>query len=515
VTVEVSAPQTPVVPSGPAWITVSELNARVRGAIAAALPGDIHVVGELSNVTRAASGHHYFTLKDATSEVRCAMWASDARSLRFQPTDGLAVIATGNVDLYEQRGQYQFYVRRLEPRGVGALELAFRQLKEKLQREGLFDPARKRKLPRIPRRIAVVTSIKGAAIRDILQTIARRYPRIHVLVHDVRVQGEGSAAEVAAAIRRINACAARLGGIDAMIVGRGGGSMEDLWAFNEEVVARAIHDSAIPIVSAVGHEVDYTIADFVADVRAATPTAAAELVVPTLAELIGEIDTASHRLARAMAAGIDARRARLTLVERAEWFRDPIGLVRRRHQQVDEVGHRLRLAKSRRLSLARKRLHELEVRLLRCRPEAVLERRRLALTRATARLQQVMTLAAVRAEKRLAEGVRRWAAVSPRTAAQRSTVLLEQFEGRLGQGLRMRMQELVRVLAVLEERLIAGSPERVLARGFSITRKKAGGIVATPVGLREGERIVTETAGGEVESEVRKGNAEFGMRNAE
>ena len=251
-------------PAGPGTITVTELTRLIKGAIQAQLPAELHLVGEISNFTRSANGHLYFTMKDAASEIRCVMWRTAAGAMRFQPSDGLAVIATGAVDVYEPRGQYQFYVRKLEPRGVGALELAFRQLKERLAKEGLFAPERKRDLPRVPERIAVVTSATGAAIRDILQTLRRRYPAVRVFVFDVRVQGDGAAGEVADAIRRINRNRERLGGIDVMIVGRGGGSLEDLWAFNEEAVARAIFASKIPVVSAVGHEVDFTIADFTA-----------------------------------------------------------------------------------------------------------------------------------------------------------------------------------------------------------------------------------------------------------
>jgi len=270
--------------TGPATISVSQLTRMIKGAIEKGIPADVHVVGELSNVVRSSNGHLYFTMKDGSSEVRCVMWRTPARSIRFDLKDGLEVVATGSVDVYEPRGQVQLYVRRMEPRGVGALEMAFTQLKERLSREGLFDAGRKRALPTFPKTIAVVTSPTGAAVRDVIQTIQRRYPPVRILVFGVRVQGDGAALEVADAIRRINHERGRLGGVDVMIVGRGGGSLEDLWAFNEETVARAIYASEIPVISAVGHEIDFTIADFVADVRAATPTAAAELAVPVLAE---------------------------------------------------------------------------------------------------------------------------------------------------------------------------------------------------------------------------------------
>jgi len=246
-------------------MTVTQLNALVKRVLGNGLPATIHLTGQISNYSRPGSGHLYFTLKDENSEVRAVMWKTAATTVKFKIEDGMEVVATGGVDVYEPRGQYQFYVRKLEPKGVGNLELAFRQLYDRLSREGLFDNDRKKTIPKYPRRIGIVTSPTGAAIHDILQTLRRRFPCIEVMLYPVRVQGEGAANEIAAAIRKLNEQATALGGIDVMIVGRGGGSLEDLWAFNEEVVARAIFDSSIPVISGVGHEVDVTIADLVAD----------------------------------------------------------------------------------------------------------------------------------------------------------------------------------------------------------------------------------------------------------
>jgi hypothetical protein len=237
----------------PGTITPRQVNELVRGALARHIPQTLHVLGEIADLSRPQSGHIYFSLKDPHSELRCAMWRSTAVKLKFQPEPGMEVIATGGLEVYTPRGTYQLIVRKLEPRGVGALEVAFRQLKERLEREGLFDPARKKPLPKIPQRIAVVTSPTGAAIRDIVQTLARRFPALEILVWPVRVQGEGAAAEIAEAIRQLNRHAAALGGIDVAIVGRGGGSLEDLWAFNEEVAARAIAASEIPIILSPSH----------------------------------------------------------------------------------------------------------------------------------------------------------------------------------------------------------------------------------------------------------------------
>src|SRR5215469_4670675 len=260
-------------------LTVSELTARIRDLLAKNFV-DVLVEGEVSNCREAQSGHIYFTLKDEKSQIKCVWFRQQMRGVRFRPEDGLQVTVRGSVGVYEQRGEYQIYVETMDPAGRGALQLAFEQLKRKLEGEGLFDAAHKRPLPRLPGRIGLITSPKGAAVRDVIRILRRRFPNVHVLLVPVRVQGEGAAGEIARAIRFFN----QRQNVDVLIVSRGGGSLEDLWAFNEEVVARAIFDSQIPVISGVGHETDFTIADFVADVRASTPSAAAELVVQTRRE---------------------------------------------------------------------------------------------------------------------------------------------------------------------------------------------------------------------------------------
>jgi len=254
--------------------TVSEITGLVKLDLETSFP-QVWVEGEISNLHRHTSGHIYFTLKDRTAALRAAMFRGEAARLRFEPKDGMQVVCRGRVSVYEPRGEYQLVVDTAEPKGKGALQLAFEQLKEKLRVEGLFDPGRKRKLPLLPKRVGVVTSPRGAAIVDIVRTLERRFAKLHVLIYPARVQGEGAADEIVAGIDRLGAWP----GLDVLIVGRGGGSIEDLWAFNEEKVARAIVRSPVPVISAVGHEVDFTIADFVADIRASTPTAAAEMVV--------------------------------------------------------------------------------------------------------------------------------------------------------------------------------------------------------------------------------------------
>lgn len=353
-----------------ASVTVTQLTRMVKRAIEQQLPRTVHVVGEISNFKRHSSGHLYFVLKDESSELGCVMWRATAATLKFDPVDGLEVLATGNVDVFERSGRYQLYVRRMEPKGVGALELAFRQLCEKLEREGLFDPRHKQPLPRFPERIAIVTSPTGAAVRDILQTLKRRYPGVEVFIYPVTVQGPTAAGEIAKAIEVLNARRQSLGGIDVMIVGRGGGSLEDLWAFNEEVVARAIFASRIPIVSAVGHEVDVSISDLVADVRAATPTAAGELVVPLRDELLESLSMTQRRLTRVIGHVLELRRASLNGILQRGSLRDPLTLVRRREQVIDELVTRLRRRAAERLHGVHRILSAMEVTLQRIKPDA-------------------------------------------------------------------------------------------------------------------------------------------------
>ncbi len=274
--------------------TVAEITAAIRGLLESQFR-DIWVAGEISGVRIAASGHAYFTLKEAEAQIRCVCFRSALRYLPFKPADGVAVLARGNIDVYEARGEYQLLVEFLEPQGRGALQLAFEQLKKKLAAEGLFDAARKRPLPRIPRRIGIVSSPTGAVIRDIIQILERRFPGLHIRLYPALVQGEGAVEEVCRALDYFS----RTRWPEVVIVARGGGSLEDLWTFNEEAVARAIAACSVPVISAVGHETDVTIADFVADLRAPTPSAAAELVICTRERLLDQIDGAVHKLRQA------------------------------------------------------------------------------------------------------------------------------------------------------------------------------------------------------------------------
>ena len=339
--------------------TVTELTRAVKGTIEETF-GRVWVVGEISNLRRPQSGHVYLTLKDETSQLAVVIFRSSAERIRFDLKDGLEVVVGGNMTVYEARGNYQVIATTVEPRGVGALELAFKQLVEKLRAEGLFDEAHKVPLPRFPRRIAVVTSPSGAAVRDIIQTALRRFPGLHISIYPVRVQGAGAAEEIAEAIGEIN----RAGGFDVLIAGRGGGSLEDLWAFNEEVVARAIYASEIPIVSAVGHEIDVTVSDLVSDVRAATPTAAAELVVPRREDIESDLLDTARRLRHALQARVEGARGDLRTLAARLGPGQLKGLVRQRMQRADDLGARMTLALRTRVRETSRRIDDGRARML-------------------------------------------------------------------------------------------------------------------------------------------------------
>ncbi|MBI4563838.1 MAG: exodeoxyribonuclease VII large subunit [Planctomycetes bacterium] len=313
----------------------------------------VWVAGEISNFRPAASGHCYFTLKDEEAQIGCALWKPIAARLRFRPEDGMDVLAWGRVEVYAPHGKYQLIIEDLEPRGAGALAIRFEQLKAKLEAEGLFDAGRKRALPLLPRAIGIVTSPVGAALQDMLRTLTSRCPTVPIYFYPVKVQGEGAAEEIAAAIGHLNLA---MPDLDVLIVGRGGGSIEDLWAFNEEVVARAIHASRIPIVSAVGHETDFTIADFTADIRALTPTDAAMKVVPKRAELIEMLDRCGAQLRRALESRAELARSILDGHRNGHALREPQAVVRRLAQRLDELHERLSVALGGAVAAARERL---------------------------------------------------------------------------------------------------------------------------------------------------------------
>lgn len=434
-------------------LTVAELNALVRDRIETAFPS-VWIEAEISNLRRYPSGHTYFTLKDAQAQIAAVLFRGSAAGLRFRPEDGLKVLARGRVSLYEPRGTYQVIVEAMEPAGLGALQLAFEQLKARLEAEGLFNAARKRPLPRLPRRIGIVTSPAGAAIRDILRVLRRRFANLQVVIAPARVQGDGAAAEIVQGIRDLQA----LGGIDVLIVTRGGGSLEDLWPFNEEAVARAIVASRIPVISAVGHEIDVTIADLVADLRAPTPSAAAEMVVQSKQELLGRLGDRRARLLSAGRLAVARRRDELARLEAARAFDGVRSRLRDAMLRLDDLGATLRHRLERQMTGAR---HRLEV------------------------LEQRMT------PRRLAERF----AVRRAAVASAARLLRSAAEGRL--------ERARHAVAAFGERLHALSPLAVLARGYAICRLSQGGaIIKEATAVRPGSSVEVRLHRGRLECAV-------------
>jgi len=349
--------------------TVSELTKYIRMIVEESFPG-VWVEGEISNFIFHSSGHMYFSLRDAGSTLKCAFFKHANQKLKFKPKDGMKVIALGSVSVYEARGDYQLIVEEVEPKGIGALQLQFQQLKEKLLKEGLFDDKYKVSIPFLPTRIGVVTSPTGAAIQDILNIARRRFANIEIIINPVKVQGADAKDEIAAAIRQFN----ELKNIDVMIVGRGGGSLEDLWPFNEEVVARAIFASKIPVISAVGHEVDYTISDFVADFRAPTPSAAAELVIPRKEDLVNLIKTALERLNNAIFDKLGLLKEMLDNLKESYILRQPLNYIIQRQQRIDDLRKDMSLSIGHMVDMSGEKFNRITSKLEALSPVSVLKR---------------------------------------------------------------------------------------------------------------------------------------------
>lgn len=399
--------------SGPQVFSVTSLTAAIHRLISLNFD-DVRVAGEISGYKVWSSGHAYFTLKDSGAQIRCVLFKNVLRYMKFKPGDGLAVTARGSVEVRQERGEYQLLISSMEPQGVGALQLAFEQLKQKLSAEGLFDPGRKRPLPAYPRRIGIVTSPKGAVIRDMINVLHRRFPGLHIRLYPTQVQGEGAVEGICEGLNFFS----ESGWPDVVIVGRGGGSMEDLWSFNEEPVARAIAACSVPVVSAVGHETDFTIADFVADLRAPTPSAAAELAVANRDDLLDAVDIAWQRAARS--AHYHVSRAARRLHERG--LERAVSLVQRAlgraWQRIDEAQQRLRQSDPRvRLNAVRERLHSADqesARLIRAR-----------LSRAALRLQAASASSEHRLRARLAAACLRFQPLDARLRALSPVSVLE------------------------------------------------------------------------------------------
>jgi len=432
--------------------TVGELNARIRALLESEFD-DIWVAGEISGCKLAASGHCYFTLKDHEAQLRCVCFRSSLRYLKFKPQDGVAVLARGHLDLFEARGEYQLQVEALEPQGHGALQFAFEQLKKKLAAEGLFNPARKRSIPRLPQRIGIVTSPTGAVISDITQILARRFPGVHLRLYPTLVQGDGSIEAVCRAIEYFS----HSSWADVVIVARGGGSLEDLWTFNEEAVAHAIAVCAVPVISAIGHETDFTIADFVADLRAPTPSAAAELVIGTREQLLEQIGVSEHKLVQSVRyrVAMAARRLHQQGVERATAILHRS--VGRRLQRVDELEYRLRDLMNRQLAASKNRLEE-----------------------RTARLRSLdLRLRFAHARRRL-----------------------EAAEAAIRQISRLKLTRAHGKLDPLIANLTQLSPLKILDRGYAIVTNDAGMIVKEPIEAPVDSRLDIRLARGNLAAKV-------------
>jgi exodeoxyribonuclease VII large subunit len=434
-------------------LTVSQLTSLVRTSIESGF-SDLWLEGEISNLRQPGSGHVYCTLKDESSQIRAVLFRSSAMRVRFSLLEGMHVIVRGRLTVYEPRGEYQIVLEAVEPKGIGALQLAFEQLKERLAAEGLFDQKRKKPLPAFPRTVGVVTSLSGAAVRDILAVFRRRWPTLHIIIAPVQVQGEGAGEQIAEALALLNA----QGAVEVIIVGRGGGSLEDLWSFNEEVVVRAIANSRIPIVTAVGHEVDFTLADFAADVRAPTPSAAAETVVPVLAEVVERLRELTVRGGRAM--------ARHCLFE---------------YRRLDEMVRGLAEIRFR-IQAESQRADEL-----------------------TDRLQSKIRLQLAAARELVRDGQQGLAGLNPIVLVKRGLAMMPQF-----------VKRLERQMAVLNERrrsqiettitqLHNLSPLAILGRGYSILSKvRDGAILRRSQDVHVGEEIIARLSQGQLNCTVKR-----------
>jgi len=439
--------------SSPQVRSVTELTLALQGLVSDAFD-DVLVRGEVTNLRRVASGHVYLSLKDEGAILPAVIWRTTAARMRFALDDGLEVVCRGALDVYPPHGKYQLIVGEVQPLGLGALQLAFEQLKKRLAAEGLFDPDRKVALPFLPRRIALVTSKSGAAVRDLVTVIQRRFPRVELVLVSVRVQGAGAAADVARGL----ALADRHARADVIVVGRGGGSLEDLWAFNEEPVARAIAACTTPVVSAVGHEIDVTIADLVADVRAATPSQAGELVVPVRDELLGDLERREGRLRHLVRMRLDRAWQRVEAAATRPVLREPVTRARAFRERLDGLAARI-AGRSPAAMLGRHRAHldQLEARLLGSHPRHELLRRRDAL-----------------------EGLAARGAQAARAGLDRAVAAYES----------------------LRKEIEALSPLRVLDRGYSLTRLEGGALLKSAGQARVGDRLTTEVADGVVSSRI-------------
>ena len=440
--------------------TVSQINSLIQVALEENLPPRLIVRGEISDFKHHTSGHCYFSLKEEGAVLPCVMWASKFKNVKFSPEDGMEVLSKGHIDVYTLGGKYQLYVDKLEPAGIGALQMAFEQMVAKLHKEGLFDDTNKKALPLYPMRIGILTSESGAALHDITDSIHSRWPCAKLFLYPVPVQGEGSAAKIAAALRDIKRRNEILK-LDVLIVGRGGGAMEDLWAFNEEVLARAIFDSTIPVISAVGHEVDTTIADLVADARASTPTKAGVVAVPDMQEILGQLTATEQRLANQTRAKLKIADHMLEVILANAIFRNPLVLVQNSRQQLDDL---------------------------------------------SADLEEFIKALLTEAHRELSAAYEQIIRIEPHRLLGYKTIELNNWQNRANTGISTIIHSCRLQLTAQENRLSALNPRSVLHRGYSITtNKQTGLLVRNTEDVRIGDFLITELANENlIESEVKK-----------
>ncbi|MBN2456133.1 MAG: exodeoxyribonuclease VII large subunit [Sedimentisphaerales bacterium] len=440
--------------------TVSQINSLIKAVLGSNLPRQMTVSGEISGWKGAhSSGTCYFSLKDEGAVLPCVMWRDKFAKVKFRPENGLAIFGVGYIGVYELQGKYQFYIESMEPAGKGALWLAYEQTKNRLAKEGLFDKAHKKPLPKYPQRIGILTSESGAAIEDIKDSIWNRWPCAKLFLYPVPVQGEGAAAEIARGLRDVNRRNKKLK-LDILIVGRGGGSLEDLWAFNEEVLARAIFDSQIPVISAVGHEIDTTIADLVADARASTPTKAGVVAVPDMQEVLGQLASSQKRLGSMLRGKLELCRENLQTILASAVFRNPLMPIRYREQQLDEIITNLAEDIKKLLTGGKDKLHRF--------------------------YEQVVK-------------------IEPHRLLGRKAVDLNDLRSRANVGVRTIFNNRQMQLTGAENRLAGLNPKSVLQRGYSITtNKRTGLLVKDSTDVQIADSIITELGGGFlIESEVK------------
>jgi exodeoxyribonuclease VII large subunit len=454
--------------------SVKQINTKIKHVLEDGLPSRMIVSGEISGWRPHASGHSYFMLKDEGGVLPCVMWKSRVDKLKFRVDAGLSVLATGHVDVYPAGGKYQFYVDKLEPAGVGDLQLAFEQMVKKLRADGLFDESHKKPIPPYPMRIGVVTSASGAAVKDIADSVYSRWPCAKILICPAAVQGDGAAKEIAAAIRTMNQRNKELE-LDVLIVGRGGGSMEDLWAFNEEPVARAIFASKIPVISAVGHEIDVTIADYVADARASTPTKAGVIAVPDMDEVLERVSAAERRLRHNAERKVEVCMYRLEAVKAAGAFRNPYLIVNNAAQQVDECQSRLGESAREMFAGLRERLMRAQERVMRIEPHRLIGEKKVEVNSLGNALSGAVKNAV--AEKKPA---------------------VDRYENAVKSQIIQVLGKKQLQLTAIENRLAGLNPRAVLERGYSITSlKESGKVVGSAGDVKAGDLLVTELAGNE------------------